>query len=424
MSAASDGINSRPQNDDSVFVASGTHRVFWEEKFYALLPVCLMLTLPEIMQFMKSLQCSRAIACFEQVLKSIGLTQLERFYFKPPTDSCNRYGQSAIMHTHDEGQLFALWRIYDCGAPHPVLDSEQGRDMYMKATATVKKELYNKGRWRLNHVVLDDLLYLMESADEGLALRALESKYNTDDLNLSLKIGNSRNKTLLHVAVQKRFVRALEAILKSGNVDANATCDIIGCNTTALHLAVNMDSYECAKLLIDAGADVNFCGGDQYPPLHYAANKRRSRCMPLLLERGASVNDYSLHSRALGRPSLVDRAMYWSHATDTLPSSPFNVSTVAQPGTISLMLEAMTSRFKRHVLRMGQHRDYDFVSIADFHNFARKEIRRLEKEDAKFPEYSDEDRKIPLTFKTLVDHGALPSSLRHLHHEEASVVRI
>ena len=87
------------------------------------------------------------------------------------------------------------------------------------------------------------------------------------------------------------------------------------------------------------------------------------------------------------------------------------------------MLEAMTSRFKRHVLRMGQHRDYDFVSIADFHNFARKEIRRLEKEDAKFPEYSDEDRKIPLTFKTLVDHGALPSSLRHLH-EEASVVRI
>ncbi|HZT39596.1 MAG TPA: ankyrin repeat domain-containing protein [Bryobacteraceae bacterium] len=61
---------------------------------------------------------------------------------------------------------------------------------------------------------------------------------------------------------------------------------------TALHLAAFFGSADCARRLIDAGADVHARSANPFKntPLHAAAAGRRSEVARLLIERGAEVN--------------------------------------------------------------------------------------------------------------------------------------
>lgn len=402
-------------------------RVFWEEHYSALLPVCLMLNLYDLCQFWKSMEledCQRSITCLEHTLKSMRLHQVGRFYslkvktsrrglamLTPPSQALSQV--SSIQFTNEEGQLFALWLIYERGVRHPTIHSMLDRKMPLKLTKMQKTNEYSRSRKKHNEMFLPDLLYLLErNGDDNTILGALKSQYNTKDLDLSMAV-TFDGVTLLHLAVQKRRTRVLEALIKTGRVDTNVTCDSLGRDTTPLHLASHHDSYECCRMLLDDCADVNFSRAN-FPPIHYAANKRRSRCMPLLLERGANINHPTDTAKF---SSIVDRSMYWSRITDKPPGISIlrgENRNLIMLGTISGLFSSIVSAFNRRILGKGTHRDYEFLSIEDFQSFIRREIKILEKQDAAFPEFSDKDREVPLTLETLVKHGGLPFCLRHL----------
>lgn len=81
---------------------------------------------------------------------------------------------------------------------------------------------------------------------------------------------------------------------------------------TALHTAAGMDDIESARLLLDAGADINARDVTGMTPLHVAAMYSRGRAAKLLLERGADLEardkfgDTPLHTAAIfGRTRMV-----------------------------------------------------------------------------------------------------------------------
>lgn len=55
---------------------------------------------------------------------------------------------------------------------------------------------------------------------------------------------------------------------------------------TALHFACGMASADIARVLVDAGADLNARDVDECTPLHMAAIYGRCDCVKLLLEHG------------------------------------------------------------------------------------------------------------------------------------------
>jgi ankyrin repeat protein len=74
-------------------------------------------------------------------------------------------------------------------------------------------------------------------------------------------------------------------------LDRGAEVDAIACNerihTTALQAAAASGDNESARLLIDAGADVNTAQPGGFTPLHAAAANGNRELVELLLERGA-----------------------------------------------------------------------------------------------------------------------------------------
>jgi len=58
---------------------------------------------------------------------------------------------------------------------------------------------------------------------------------------------------------------------------------------TPLMCASSNGHTECAKLLLDSGADVNIKSNDGWTPLMWASSKGRTECVKLLLECGADT---------------------------------------------------------------------------------------------------------------------------------------
>jgi cytochrome c len=75
---------------------------------------------------------------------------------------------------------------------------------------------------------------------------------------------------------------------------------------TPLHMAIETNHVEAARLLLDLGADVNALDYRKKGPLHYAAGVGIVELVELLLERGANPNsldtfgENALHSIASG----------------------------------------------------------------------------------------------------------------------------
>lgn len=61
---------------------------------------------------------------------------------------------------------------------------------------------------------------------------------------------------------------------------------------TALHFACGMASGECARLLLEAGADVEIRDKDGFTAMHMAAGYGRGHCIELLLKHGKSFFKY------------------------------------------------------------------------------------------------------------------------------------
>ena len=82
----------------------------------------------------------------------------------------------------------------------------------------------------------------------------------------------------------------------------NAYCQ---CQNTALIRATfDEDNYQCAEVLIQAGADVNISNADGATSLNFSANYGREKYVEVLIKAGADVNTRD----AEGITSLMDAA--------------------------------------------------------------------------------------------------------------------
>lgn len=94
----------------------------------------------------------------------------------------------------------------------------------------------------------------------------------------------------LHLATKMDYKAIVSSILQAGgNVDIRNKAKRNGYfDETALHCAASWDRHEIARLLIDAGADVNALGERRITPLHHAARFAYVKIVRLLFESGAN----------------------------------------------------------------------------------------------------------------------------------------
>ena len=95
--------------------------------------------------------------------------------------------------------------------------------------------------------------------------------------------------TALHHAAVRGYTSACAIILRTEPAIVHA---INKGNNTALHLACSTCKLDTVRLLLDAGAEVNARGIEQFTPLHYACRDGKEHedataVVRLLLDRGA-----------------------------------------------------------------------------------------------------------------------------------------
>ncbi|MEM8486430.1 MAG: ankyrin repeat domain-containing protein [Bacteroidota bacterium] len=143
---------------------------------------------------------------------------------------------------------------------------------------------------------MDDYLYILDLLRQGDlealdALRKIEPSFpdGTDPyLNISW---------ILHT-ISEGSIASIKWILRQG-LDLNFR-DASG--ETPLHTALELDAedrYGVIELLIEAGADVNLKGGNDWTPAHHAAARNDVKALTLLVDHGAdlsiktSIDDYT-----------------------------------------------------------------------------------------------------------------------------------
>ena len=95
---------------------------------------------------------------------------------------------------------------------------------------------------------------------------------------------DSRRKTILHLACQAGDVGVVRALVQSSGVNLDIV-DKDEC--TPLCVALRDQHLEIAKILIEAGADVNMGGGVFGSPLLLAVVRSNLHMVDLLIKRNA-----------------------------------------------------------------------------------------------------------------------------------------
>jgi Ankyrin repeats (3 copies)/Ankyrin repeats (many copies)/Ankyrin repeat len=96
-----------------------------------------------------------------------------------------------------------------------------------------------------------------------------------------------RNPTPLYYAALCGFVRLTKHLITAHTEDVNAKC---GRRGTPLHGACRGGQLECARLLLENGADVDVRDDDEEAALHLASEVGRLEVVQLLLHHNADVN--------------------------------------------------------------------------------------------------------------------------------------
>lgn len=140
-------------------------------------------------------------------------------------------------------------------------------------------------------------------------LEALTKQYPKGDPILNNKEGDFMGLTPLHWAIAsgqaKGRITCVEILINAG-VDLDLTNNS---GYSPLHYACSTKKSECAKLLIERGANIETTiASTGQTPLHCAASKGDEDCIRILIEKGAIVNaidsngDTPLHlARRFGR---------------------------------------------------------------------------------------------------------------------------
>lgn len=103
----------------------------------------------------------------------------------------------------------------------------------------------------------------------------------------NVNMRNADQQTPLHIACLSQSIETVELLIKY-KADVNL---VYKDGRTALHASIvkETSSWECTRLLLDSGVDVNKADHFGYTPLHLAALNEFSTCALMLIERGADI---------------------------------------------------------------------------------------------------------------------------------------
>ena len=96
---------------------------------------------------------------------------------------------------------------------------------------------------------------------------------------------------LVFSAIEENMFGELVDILRSNKIDINLCKNSRG--LTLLHRAVQLGSVDCVRILINHTADVNIRDSSNFPALDLAIRARQFECAVLLIEAGADIAEYT-----------------------------------------------------------------------------------------------------------------------------------
>lgn len=110
------------------------------------------------------------------------------------------------------------------------------------------------------------------------------------ETKISLNEKDEFSRTALHIAIERNHPKIIALLLENNNTDLNAAT-ISG--ATPLHVAVMLNNYEIAELLIRKGASLNIKDTNNKTPIDYAAASNNLDLVELLIRNGAQIEDPS-----------------------------------------------------------------------------------------------------------------------------------
>jgi ankyrin repeat protein len=128
------------------------------------------------------------------------------------------------------------------------------------------------------------------------------------------KIDEARRKLSVFDAADEGKLEELQRILDESPSNIYKTHDYG--YASALHYACKSGHYDCAKLLLDRGANVNAKTQSAETSLHYAAQYGHPEIARLLLERGAdpTITNFYRDGNAICRDTPRQVAVYYQQA--------------------------------------------------------------------------------------------------------------
>jgi ankyrin repeat protein len=136
--------------------------------------------------------------------------------------------------------------------------------------------------------LLDRSPALVNASDDAGTSAFTFAKYNRQEAIAQLLLDRGAELDIFAAAMTGDAARTASLVAQ----DASLTQAFSRDGWTALHLAAFFGNTDCARRLIDAGADVHKRSANSLSntPLHAAAAGRRAEVARLLIERGAAVN--------------------------------------------------------------------------------------------------------------------------------------
>jgi uncharacterized protein len=145
--------------------------------------------------------------------------------------------------------------------------------------------------YRGHTAVVDTLLAAGAPLDSFEAAAVGRAEGVTGDVNAFSQDGW----TPLHLAVFFGHPECARVLLDRGADHALVSCN--GMGVTPLQSALARKQVECAELLLDRGADVNGEPGENWSPLHYCAAHGMPEIARRLLAAGADANRKNLEGQ-------------------------------------------------------------------------------------------------------------------------------